>query len=184
MGASPHLRWVAIAAAVWLAAVPAAVAQSQSGPDAAPSSGSSHGGPSPDPAPVKPKPAPVVKRAVVTPAATTAAAPTPTASAPAPAPASAPAATATHRTATHRRKKPARRKHRAAGPKPTHHAVAVRAPSLPRLDPVRLVAPTTDPDASRARKLAAGALSLLVLSLASAMLLAVAARGERRRVVR
>jgi hypothetical protein len=74
--------------------------------------------------------------------------------------------------------------HRAAPAKATPHRVAARAPSLPRLDPTRLVAPTTDPDAGRARKLAAGALSLLILSLASAMLLAFTARVERRRVVR
>jgi hypothetical protein len=64
------------------------------------------------------------------------------------------------------------------------HRAVVHAPSLPRLDPARLVAPPTDGDAGRARKLAAGAVSLLVLSLASAMLLAAVARGERRRVVR
>jgi hypothetical protein len=184
MGASPHLRWVAIAAtALWLAAAAPAVAQSPSGPDAAPSSGSSHGsggGPSPDPAPVKSKPA-VVKRAVVPAAAVTSR--TPVQSTPAPT-VTTPAAKATvKKTATHR-KKPVRRKHRAATPPKPHRTVAVHAPSLPRLTPVRLVAPTTHGDASRARKLAAGALSLLVLSLASAMLLAVAARGERRRVVR
>jgi hypothetical protein len=184
MGASPYLRWVPIAAALWLAATPAAVAQSPSGPDAAPSSGSSHGsggGPSPDPAPVKSKPA-VVKRAVVPAAAVTTR--TPVQSTPAPT-VTAPAAKATvKRTTTHHRKKPVRRKHRAAAPSKPHRAAVVHAPSLPRLTPVRLVAPSTDPDAGRARKLAAGALSLLVLSLASAMLLAVAARGERRRVVR
>jgi hypothetical protein len=184
MGASPHLRWVAIAAALWLVAAPAAVAQSPSGPDAAPSSGSSHssgGGPSPDPAPVKSKPA-VVKRAVVPAAAVTSR--TPVQSTPAPT-VTTPAAKATvKKTATRHRKNPVRRKHRAATPPKPRRSVAVHAPSLPRLTPVRLVVPTTDGDASRARELAAGALSLLVLSLASAMLLAVAARGERRRVVR
>jgi hypothetical protein len=69
-------------------------------------------------------------------------------------------------------------------PKPTPHHTVVHAPALPRLDPVRLVAPTTDADASRARTLAAGALSLLIFALASAMLLAFTARGEQRRVAR
>jgi hypothetical protein len=193
MGASPHLRWVAIAAtALWLAAAaPVAVAQSPSGPDAAPSSGSSSG-PSPDPAPAKSaKPAP---KRVVTPAATTTGTTTtrtpvqttPVQTTPAPA---APAASApstasrpTHRSPKrHRdRAKPAHR----APAKTTPHRVAARAPSLPRLDPARLVAPTTDSDAGRARTLAAGALSLLILTLASAMLLAFTARAERRRVVR
>ena len=57
-------------------------------------------------------------------------------------------------------------------------------PPLPRLSLAHLSAPPTKTDAGRARKLAAGALSLLVLALASATLLAFTARVERRRVAR
>ncbi len=185
MGASPHLRWVAIAAALWLAAATPAVAQSPSGPDAAP--GASSGGPRPDPAPVKSKPAATVKRYVAPAAAATTQ--TPARSTPSPATTTAaPARRATP--APHRAKHAAsRRKHDApakakAKATPTSHRTAARVPTLPRLVPVRLVAPTTDPDAGRARKLAAGALSLLILAFASAMLLAFTARVERRRVAR
>jgi hypothetical protein len=166
---------VAIAAtALGLAAPSAALAAGPAGPDAAPSSAS--GGPAPDPAPARSsKPAVVAKRSVAvvttqTPVQTT---PAPSASAPAP-------------RATTRHRKAAPRKHRAAAPKPAHRTPAiVRAPSLPKLDPARLVAPATNADdAGRARKLAAGALSLLILSLASALLLAVVARGDRRKVAR
>ena len=48
----------------------------------------------------------------------------------------------------------------------------------------QLSAPASTADAGRARKLAVGALSLLILALASATLLAFTARVERRRVVR
>jgi hypothetical protein len=119
----------------------------------------------------------VAKRSVAvattqTPVQTTSS-PTPAASTPAP-------------RATTQRRKAAARQHRAAAPKPAHRTPAVvHAPSLPKLDPARLVAPATNAgDADRARKLAAGALSLLILSLASALLLAVVARGDRRRVAR
>ena len=57
-------------------------------------------------------------------------------------------------------------------------------PPLPRLTLAHLSAPPTTTDAGRARRLAAGALSLLVLALASATLLAFTARVERRRVAR
>jgi hypothetical protein len=120
----------------------------------------------------------VAKRSVAvattqTPVQTTTTAPTPAASTPAP------RATTQHR-------KAAARKHRAATPKPARRTPAVvHAPALPKLDPARLVAPATNAaDADRARKLAAGAVSLLILALASALLLAVVARGDRRRVVR
>ena len=54
MGASAHLRWVAIVAAASLAAAVPAGAQEPASPDAAPSGSSA---PRPDPAPVKTKPA-------------------------------------------------------------------------------------------------------------------------------
>ena len=60
----------------------------------------------------------------------------------------------------------------------------VAMPPLPRLTLAHLSAPPTTTDAGRARKLAAGALSLLILALASATLLAFTARVERRRVAR
>jgi hypothetical protein len=169
-------------AALWLAAVPAAaLAQSPSGPDAAPGASAS-GGPSPDPAPAKSKPKPAVaKRAVVPAAVITTRRPAQSTAAPA----ATTVAPPRHVTTKPHRKEPARRKHHAAAKaKPTPHRTVAHAPSLPRLDPIRLVAPTTDPDAGRARNLAAGALSLLILALASALLLAFTARVERRRVVR
>ena len=55
---------------------------------------------------------------------------------------------------------------------------------LPHLTLAQLSAPATTADSGRARKLAVGALSLLILALASATLLALTARVERRRVVR
>jgi hypothetical protein len=48
----------------------------------------------------------------------------------------------------------------------------------------QLTAPSSTADAGRARKLAVGGLSLLILALASATLLAFTARVERRRVAR
>ena len=85
------------------------------------------------------------------------------------------------RSATPRQKTAARRKHRAAAPT---HRTRVTAVSLPRLSLAHLTPPPTNTDAGRARKLAAGALSLLLLALASATLLAFTARVERRRVAR
>jgi hypothetical protein len=165
---------------MWLAAATPAVAQSPSGPDAAP--GASSGGPSPDPAPSKAKAKPAAAKRIVAPAAAETTPRTPVQATP--------VEPARHATPAPHRAKPARHNHHPAAKKkgkpkhaPAHRTVA-HAPALPRLDPVRLVAPTTDPDAGRARKLAAGALSLLILALASAMLLAFTARVERRRVVR
>jgi hypothetical protein len=148
--------------------------------------------------PTKSKPAAVSKPAVSQPAAKPAAtvtqpAPvrttpvTPVRTTPAPAPArAAPTQTTTRtrpaRKTTHHKKKPARRKHREAAPA-KHRPVAVAAVSMPRLTPVRLVAPANT-DGGRARKLALGALGLLGLALASSMLLAFTARVERQRVAR
>jgi hypothetical protein len=180
MGAKAHLRWVAIVAAASLAAAVPAVAQEPASPDAAPSASSA---PRPDPAPVKTKPRVVVGSAprpaakvttTVRPAAPAATAtPTP--------PASKAARRATTRRTTSQRRKPVHRK-------PAAHAPARRAhvalPRLPHLALRQLSAPSTTADAGRARKLAVGALSLLILALESATLLALTARVERRRVVR
>jgi hypothetical protein len=180
MGAKAHLRWVAIVAAGSLAAAVPAVAQEPASPDAAPSASSA---PRPDPAPVKTKPR-VVVRAAPRPAVkvTTTVRPTaPAATATPTPPASAPARRATTRGTTSHRRKPVHRN-------PAAHAPARRAhvalPRLPHLALSQLSAPSTTDDAGRARKLAVGALSLLILALASATLLALTARVERRRVVR
>ena len=177
MGASAHLRWVAVVAAASLAAAVPAGAQQPASPDAAPSGSSA---PRPDPAPVKSKPrvvvraaprpvAPVTTTTTVTPSApaTTTTAAKPRASAP-------PRRAATRRTTAHHRK--AVRRHQ-----PAAH-VAMRR--LPHMTLAQLSAPASTADAGRARKLALGALSLLILALASATLLAFTARVERRRVVR
>jgi hypothetical protein len=164
------LRWVTIVVAALLAAAPAG-AQEAASPDAAPSSSSS---PRPDPAPVKTTPKATVVRPAPRPAATTTVrhvapvvkAPTRAASKP------------VRHKATPRHKKAARR---AAAPSQRTRTVAV---SLPHLSLAHLTAPPTNGDAGRARKLAAGALSLLILALASATLLAFTVRVERRRVVR
>jgi hypothetical protein len=169
MGASPQLRWVAIVAAMWLATAVPALAQSSAGPDPAPSGSQS---PSPDPAPVKAKPARPVVKAVTT--------VRPPVQSTTPAPASPPAT----KPAQHKSKKPARHQRKRRAPAAAKHRTVLPVPSLPHLNPARLVAPQTTDDAGRARKLAAGALSLLVLALASATLLAFTARVERRRVVR
>ena len=168
MGASPHLRWVTIVVAALLAAAVPAGAQESASPDAAPSSSSS---PRPDPAPVKTTPKATVVRPVPTPAATT------TTVRPA-APVVKPPARTARRPV---QRKAARGEHRAATPK---HRIRTVAVSLPHLSLAHLTAPRTDGDAGRARRLAAGALSLLILALASAMLLAFTARVERRRVAR
>jgi len=176
MGASPNLRWVTIVVAASLAAAAPAGAQEPASPDAAPST--SHA-PRPDPAPVKTKPKATVVRTAprpaaavtttVTPAAPVAKAPTRAASKP------------VRRAATHR-KKAVRRQHPAkATPKRRARTVAL---SLPHLSLTHLTAPPNTGDAGRARRLAAGALSLLILALASATLLAFTARVERRRVAR
>ena len=85
-----------------------------------------------------------------------------------------------HRATTHRKKAaPSHRRARADG-----SATRIAVPRVPRLSLAHLSAPPATNDAGRARKLAAGALSLLVLALASATLLAFTARVERRRVAR
>ena len=89
--------------------------------------------------------------------------------------ASRPARRATTRRATSHHREPRHRK------KPAAH---VALPRLPHLTLAQLSAPASTADAGRARKLAVGALSLLILALASATLLAFTARVERRRVVR
>jgi hypothetical protein len=152
-------------------------AQQPASPDAAPTA--SHA-PQPDPAPVKTTPkAAIVARPAQRPAAavtTTVKPAVPAATTPTPARA---ASKPVHRAATHR--KAVRRKPRAhAATRRPHVAI----PPLPHLSLARLTAPSTASDAGRARKLAAGALSLLVLALASATLLAFTARVERRRVAR
>ena len=180
MGASPHLRWVAVVAAASLAAAVPARAQDPASPDAAPSGSSA---PSPDPAPVKTKPR-VVVRAAPRPVATV---PTTTVRTTAPAATTTPATSTPARRVTTHGAKPQRRK-TARHPKPAAHAPARRArvamPRLPHLTLAQLSAPTSTADASRARKLAVGGLSLLILALASATLLAFTARFERRRVAR
>lgn len=175
MGASAHLRWVAIVAAASLATAVPAGAQEPASPDAAPSGSSA---PRPDPAPVKTKPRVVVRAAprpssTVTTTTVKPSAPAATAT-PSPA-ASRPARRATTRRATSHHRAPVHRK------KPAAH---VALPRLPHLTLAPLSAPASTADAGRARKLAVGALSLLILALASATLLALTARVERRRVVR
>jgi hypothetical protein len=176
MGARAHLRWVAVVAAASLAAAVPAGAQQPASPDAAPSGSSA---PRPDPAPGKTKPR-VVVRAAPRPAATVTTTVGPSAPAatatPTPTPAARrPARRATTRRATSHRRTPVHRE------QPAAH-VALRR--LPHLALAQLSAPPTTADAGRARKLALGALSLLILALASATLLAFTARVERRRVVR
>jgi hypothetical protein len=163
MGANGFHRGGALVGlvAACLALAAAAAAQSPD-PDAAP-------GPSPDPAPAHTKPA--VKPAVKTPtpAQTTAPQTTPT-----PANESSPDSGAPRRT-THR---PKSRK-RAA----TKHTAASRIPPLPHIKPAQLLTSPTDGD-DRARRLAIGAVALLLLALASATLVAFTARFERRRMMR
>ena len=174
MGASAHLRWVMIVVAALLVTAVPAGAQQSAGPDAAPTGSNA---PRPDPAPVQSAPKVTVVRPAVRPAVTTSARPaTPVATTPA------------------RRAKQARAPRddapQEAGPasaawRARRRARAyIAAPRIPRLTLAHLSAPLTANDAGRARKLAAGALSLLVLALASATLLAFTARVERRRVVR
>ena len=177
MGAKQILRWVTIVVAAVLATAAPAGAQESATPDAAPST--SHA-PRPDPAPVKTKPQATVVRAAPRPAAavtTTVRPAAPAAKAPTPA-----ARKPVQRKATPRHRKATRREH-AATPTPKRRARAV-ALSLPHLTLAHLTAPPDTGDAGRARRLAAGALSLLVLALASATLLAFTVRVERRRVAR
>ena len=85
------------------------------------------------------------------------------------------------RRATTKRNKAVRHKARAQTPR---RPAYIAAPRVPRLTLAPLSARSATSDAGRARKLAAGALSLLVLALASATLLAFTVRVERRRVAR
>jgi hypothetical protein len=169
MGASAHLRWVMIVGAAVLATAAPAGAQQSAGPDAAPTGSQV---PRPDPSPVKSAPKVTVVRPAPTPNVSTTARPA--------APVVAvrtvgkPARRATQ-------KKAVRHKARAQAAKPRRY---IAAPRVPRLTLARLNAPSTTSDAARARKLAAGAVSLLILAVASAALLAFTARVERRRVVR
>jgi hypothetical protein len=177
MGASPHLRWVAVVAAASLAAAVPASAQDPASPDAAPSGSST---PRPDPAPVKTKPRVVVRAAPrpvapVTTTSTTTVTPSAPAAATTPKPrARKPAHRATRRATAHHRKAVERKK-------PAVH-IALRP--LPHMTVTQLTAPSSTADDGRARKLAVGGLSLLILALASATLLAFTARDERRRVAR
>ena len=148
-------------AAACLALAATAAAQSPD-PAAAP-------GPSPDPAPTRTKPAlkPAVK--APTPAQPTAPQTTPTQTNESSPDSGAP------RRATHRPKR-----HRRAA---TKHTVASRIPPLPHIKPAQLLASPSDGD-DRARRLAIGAIALLLLALASATLVAFTARFERRRMLR
>ena len=160
-----------VVVAVLATAVPAG-AQQSAGPDAAPTGSNA---PRPDPAPVKSTP----KVTVVRPAARPVVTPTVRPVAPVATTPVRRASKPVHR-ATTERKQPVRHQQRAQAAK---RRPRVAMPPLPRLSLAHLSAPPTN-DAGRARKLAAGALSLLVLALASATLLAFTARVERRRVVR
>lgn len=127
-------------------------------------------GPSPDPAPTRAKPA--VKPAVKapTPAQPTAPQTTPTQTNESSPDSGAP------RRATHRPKR-----HKRAATK--HTAASRRIPPLPQIKPAQLLASPSDGD-DRARRLAIGAIALLLLALASATLVAFTARFERRRMLR
>jgi hypothetical protein len=126
-------------------------------------------GPSPDPAPARTKPA--AKPAVKAPTTTQPTAPQTT---PTQTNESSPDSGAPRR-ATHR---PKPRK-RAA----TKHTAASRIPPLPHIKPAQLLTSPSDGD-DRARRLAIGAVALLLLALASATLVAFTARFERRRMMR
>ena len=153
------IRRAGMLAVASLAFAAPAAAQSPD-PDAAP-------GPSPDPAPAH-------KQAAPKPAAQpTAPQTTPTRANESP-PVSGVTKTTTRRTST------PRRTHR-----PKHHKAATKraVPTLPHIRPAQLLASPSDGD-DRARRLAIGAVALLLLALASATLIAVTARLERRRMLR
>jgi hypothetical protein len=169
------IRLAGVMAAACLVLAGPVAAQSPD-PDAAPP-------PSPDPAPSATHPS---KPATATPAQSQQSAPsqqaapqtTPTPaeesppvsgavkSAPAPRTTSAPRRV-THRTKRH---KPAAAAH-------------LNLPTLPRLQPAQLLASPSAGD-DRARRMAIGAVALLLLALASATLVAITARFERRRMMR
>ncbi|MEA2253582.1 MAG: hypothetical protein QOG70_3824 [Solirubrobacteraceae bacterium] len=154
MGASAHLRRLAIVAIAGLAAgVPgvAAAADSATGghPDAAPASVA----PAPDPAP-RPDRAPVAR------------------------PVAAARVAPVHATPTLVRPRVVSVPRRSAA-RPHRHRGAVSAPpSFPSFVPAVTVRASGGDDAAQARRLAIGGLSLLALALASAGLVAVAARGR------
>jgi hypothetical protein len=163
MGLNGFHRGGALVGVVTACLALAATAAAQSpDPDAAP-------GPSPDPAPAKTKPA--VKPAVTAPTTTQPTAPQTT---PTQTNESSPDSGAPRRTT----QRPKRHK-RAA----TKHTAASRIPPLPHIKPAQLLASPSDGD-DRARRLAIGAIALLLLALASATLVAFTARFERRRMMR
>ena len=88
---------------------------------------------------------------------------------------------ATRRATTHRKTSAHQERREQTQPR---RRTAVALPALPHLTPAHLERPVDDRRRGHARKLAVGALSLLILALASATLLAFTARVERRRVVR
>jgi hypothetical protein len=153
------IRRAGMLAVASLALAAPAAAQSPD-PDAAP-------GPSPDPAPAHKQAPPKTATQPAAPQTT----PTPANESP---PVSGVAKTTTRHTTAPRRKH--RAKHHQAAPK--------RAlPALPHIRPAQLLASPSNGDA-RARRLAIGAVALLLLALASATLIAVTARVERRRMLR
>jgi hypothetical protein len=162
-----HRGGALVVLAACLALSAPAAAQS---PDPDPSAG-----PRPDPAPTK------SRTAKPTAPAPSAAQPTTTQTTPTPENESSPDSgavrprTSPPRRATHRAKR-----HK---PSPARHVADSTAPALPRIEPTQLLAPASD-DGDRARRLAVGAVALLLLGLASATLLAVTARLERRRMMR
>jgi hypothetical protein len=163
MGLNGFHRGGALAGVVAACLALAATAAAQSpDPAAAP-------GPSPDPAPAHTKPA--VKPAVKAPTTTQATAPQTT---PTQTNESSPDSGAPRRTT----QRPKRHKRAAA-----KHTTATRIPPLPQIRPAQLLASPSDGD-DRARRLAIGAIALLLLALASATLIAFTARFERRRMMR
>jgi hypothetical protein len=163
MGVNRFHRGGALVGVAAACLVLAATAAAQSpDPDAAP-------GPSPDPAPARTNPA--VKPAVKAPTPSQPTAPQTT---PTQTNESSPDSGALQHT-THR---PKRDK-----PAATKHTAASRIPALPHIRPAQLLASPSDGN-DRARRLAIGAVALLLLALASATLVAVTARFERRRMMR
>lgn len=126
-------------------------------------------GPSPDPAPAQTKPA--VKPTVKAPTTTQPTAPQTT---PTQTNESSPDSGAPRRTTQ------LPKRHKRASAK---HTAASRIPPLPQIRPAQLLASPSDGD-DRARRLAIGAIALLLLALASATLVAFTARFERRRMMR
>jgi hypothetical protein len=153
------VRCVGVLAVVGLALAAPAAAQSPD-PDAAPA-------PSPDPAPAHKQPA---RKTATQPAAPQT---TPTQANESPPVSGAVKTTSRHTSARRRTHRPKR-----------HKAAAKRVmPALPQIHPAQLLASPSDGD-DRARRLALGAIALLLLALASATLIAFTARFERRRMMR